>query len=142
MEKLLVEFVNTFDITLKKFQADLGDGSGISKLTISQLQYIDTIHELGEPTITEIAERLSITKASVTIGINKLAALGYVTKTQSTLDKRVLHVSLTEASRQLAKAKYQSLKEYGAFINAALTEDEARQFKETLTKIVCLFKQA
>jgi len=142
MQKLLIEFVNTFDLSLKKFQAEMGTGSsGISRLTISQYQYIDAIHTLGEPTITEIAAGLNITKASVTTGINKLVNLGYVIKTQSSQDKRVFHVSLTEAGGQLIKAKYQSLKEYAELVTAALSEDEARQFEKTLTKIVTLFKQ-
>jgi len=142
MQKLLIEFVNTFDLSLKKFQAEMGTGSsGISRLTISQYQYIDAIHTLGEPTITEIAAGLNITKASVTTGINKLINLGYVIKTQSSQDKRVFHVRLTETGGQLIKAKYQSLKEYGEFVTAALSEDEVRQFEKTLTKIVTLFKQ-
>jgi DNA-binding MarR family transcriptional regulator len=142
MENLLLEFINTLDLSLKKFQAEVGDSSGISKLTISQFQYINAIYELGEPAITEIAKRLNITKASVTTGIHKLINMGYVIKTQSNTDKRVFHVSLTEASEQLIKAKYRALKEYGEFISAALSEEETRQFEETLTKLVKLFKQA
>jgi DNA-binding MarR family transcriptional regulator len=141
MEKLLIEFVNTFDLSLKKVQ-EAGLGSGISKLTVNQLRYIDAIHALGKPTITEIAGKLTITKASVTAGINKLIHLGYVIKTQSLADKRVFHVSLTEAGEQLTKAKYQALKEYDALISAALSETEVRQFEKTLAKIVKLFERA
>jgi DNA-binding MarR family transcriptional regulator len=140
MEKILIEFINTLDLTLKKMQAEVGDGSGVSRLTINQFRYIDAIYELGEPTITEIAEKLNITKASVTSGTNKLSQMGYVIKTRSNLDKRVFHVYLTEASQRLITAKYQALKDYGDFIGAALSEDEARQFKQTLAKLVALFK--
>jgi DNA-binding MarR family transcriptional regulator len=68
--------------------------------------------------------------------------MGYVLKTQSSQDKRVFHVSLTEAGGQLIKAKYQALKEYGEFIEAALSDEEARQFEATLDKLVKVFKQA
>lgn len=139
MEEILIEFVNTFDLSLKKYQTEIGDGSGISRLTVSQLQYIDAIYSLGLPTITEIADKLRITKASVTTGINKLIALGYVDKTQSSEDKRVFHVALTESGTQLIRVKYQALKEYSEFIGAALSEDETIQFEATLTKIVNLF---
>ena len=142
MEKLLIEFINTLDLSLKKLQAEVGDASGVSKLTIHQFQYIDAIYELGEPAITEIADKLHITKASVTIGVQKLINMGYVLKTQSSQDKRVFHVSLTEAGGQLIKAKYQALKEYGEFIEAALSKEEARQFEATLDKLVKVFKQA
>ncbi len=142
MENLLIEFINSLDLSLKKIQAEVGDEMGISKLTIHQFQYIDAIHQLGEPAITEIADKLKITKASVTTGINKLVDLGYVIKTQSREDRRVFHVSLTKAGGQLIKAKYQALKEYGEFINASLSKAEARQLEKTLTKLVKLFKQA
>jgi DNA-binding MarR family transcriptional regulator len=142
MENILIEFINTLDLSLKRIQAEVGDAAGISKLTIHQLQYIDAIYTLGEPNITEIADRLNITKASVTIGVNKLAAMGYLLKTRSTTDKRILHVSLTTAGKKLIKAKYQALKEYGEFISAALTEEEAAQFEKTLTKLVDFIKKA
>ena len=142
MEKLLIEFVNTFDLSLKKIQTEVGTAPGIARLTIHQLQYIDAIDQLGEPSITEIAGKLKITKASVTAGINKLIHLGYVTKTQSSEDKRVFHARLTAAGAQLIQAKYQALKEYDAFISTALSEEEARQFEKSLTKIVRLFHQA
>jgi DNA-binding MarR family transcriptional regulator len=141
MEKLLLEFINTLDISMKKFLMVAGDGSGVSKLTINQFRYIDTIHELGEPTITEIADSLGITKASVTTGINKLEKMGYVIKTRSSEDKRVFHVDLTDASGELIRAKYRTLKEYGEFVRGALSESEARQFEKTLAKLVKLFGQ-
>jgi DNA-binding MarR family transcriptional regulator len=142
MELLLVEFINTLDLSLKKLQKEIGDSSGFSSLTISQLQYIDAIHALSVPAITEIANELNITKASVTAGVNKLIDMGYLTKTQSEEDKRVFHVSLTAAGQQLAKAKTQALQEYGEFITAVLSEDEARQFEAIIKKLVEHFRQA
>ena len=43
MEELLIEFINTLDLLLKKMQAQVGDGTGMSKLTIHQFQYLDAI---------------------------------------------------------------------------------------------------
>jgi DNA-binding MarR family transcriptional regulator len=66
--------------------------------------------------------------------------LGYLIKTQSNQDRRVFHVSLTNAGGRLIKAKHQALKEYGDFIAAALTVEEASQFEGILSKLVNLFK--
>jgi DNA-binding MarR family transcriptional regulator len=142
MEQLLIEFINTLDLSLKKLNREAGESSGFSRLTISQLQYIDAISALEAPTITEIAARLKISKASATTGVNKLIQLGYATKIRSSQDRRVYHVSLTTAGEQLIRAKHQAVKAYGDFILGALTEDEARQFEATLTKLVQLFEQA
>jgi len=140
MEKYLIEFVDTLDQSLKKLQREVGDSSGFAKLTINQLHYIDAIYTLGEPTISEIAEKLEISKASVTAGIKKLIQLGYVEKEQSTVDKRVFHVRLIDSAQELIQARFQALHEYGEFVRAALSEEEARQFQMTLAKIVQLFK--
>ena len=140
MEKYLIEFVDTLDQSLKKLQRQLGSVSGFSTLTINQFHYIDAIARLGEPTITEIAEELKITKASVTGGVNKLIGLGFVQKTRSSVDRRVFHVRLTQAAQELVNARFQALHEYGQFVQSALSEEEARQFEAAIVKITQLFK--
>ena len=142
MEQILLAFINTLDQSFKQLQERAGIAAGLRGLTIHQTQYIDAIHMLGEPTITEVANQLKITKASVTAGVNKLVDLGYVTKTQSSADKRVVHVRLTADGERLIAAKLQALHEYGAFIRAALSEAEARQFEATLAKLVKVFQDA
>jgi DNA-binding MarR family transcriptional regulator len=97
---------------------------------------------LGQPTLTELAEKLQITKASVTNGINKLISLGFVTKHQSNEDKRVYHVNLSADGLQIVEAKYQALKDYGEFIRSALNAEEARQFELILAKLVQLFERS
>lgn len=140
MENLLIEFVNTLDSTFKKLQTQVSNISGDSQITISQFHYIDVINELKQPTITEIADKLSIAKASVSNSVNKLIEKGFVAKTQSVQDKRVYHITLTKKGHSLIHAKHLALKEYGDFINTALSKEEAEQFKLILNKLVRLFK--
>ncbi len=141
METLLIEFVRTLESMLKQLEADAAKGSGAAKLTISQYQYIQAIHALGEPSISEIASYLGISRASVTAGINKLERMGYVVKTQSTADHRVYYASLTEISRKLVETRYRALKAYEDFIRGALTTEEAEQFEAILYKLVDRFGQ-
>jgi DNA-binding MarR family transcriptional regulator len=142
MERILLEFINTLDLSLKQQQKAAGSTLGFSKLTVHQLQYLNAINDLENPTLTELAQKLRITKASVTVGVNKLIEMGFVAKTQSKADKRVFHVSLKESGKQFAVAKYQALQEYGKFIRSALSREEARQFEATLTKLVALFQRS
>jgi DNA-binding MarR family transcriptional regulator len=141
-QQLLIEFINTLDLSLKAVEQQASSRAGVGRLTIAQLQYINAIHQLGEPTITEIAARLNITKASVTAGVNKLVSLGYAVKTPSGMDRRALQVSLTAAGREMVAARGQALAEYGAFIDAALSDEEAGQLEAILAKLVIRFKQA
>lgn len=141
MEMLLIDFINTLDVSLKRTQKDIGDSSGFAGLTLSQLQYIDAIHQLGEPTVTEIADRLDVAKASVSAGVKKLISKGYVRKTQSEVDRRVFYVSLTDAGELLVQAKYRALHAYGMFIRSALSDEEVGQFEAILNKLVKQFEQ-
>ena len=136
MEQLLIAFIDTLDASLKKMLREAGDGSGFAGLTIPQLNYLEAIRALGEPTITELAERLNFSKASVTAGVHKLVELGYVHKTQSLTDRRVYHVGLTAAGEELAAAKTRALSAYEAFIKSALSEEESRQLEAILEKLV------
>ena len=138
MEQILIEFIDTLDASLKRVQQEAG--AGFAGLTLSQLQYIDAIHALEGPTITDIAKHLGVTKASVTAGINRLAGLGYVEKTQSSADRRVFHVRLTPTAQQLVQTKFDALRAYEAFVLSALSPEEARQFESILTKLVQHFK--
>lgn len=142
MEKILIEFINTLDASHKKIQMSLGENSGFSQLTISQLHYIEAIHSLKYPTISEIADFMKISRASVTVGINRLVSMGFIRKIRSTEDKRVFHVQLTATGLRLVNAKQKALKEYGTFISEALSREEANQLKHILEKLVTLFKQA
>jgi DNA-binding MarR family transcriptional regulator len=135
MEKILLEFIATLDHSLKKQQS-----AGFSQLTLSQFQYIDAIAALERPTVSEVAARLGFAKASATTAINKLAALGFVTKAQSDADKRVFYVDLTESGRQLVEARAKTIQAYVDFVASALTKDEIRQFEATLGKLVARFK--
>jgi DNA-binding MarR family transcriptional regulator len=88
-----------------------------------------------------LAEKLQITKASVTNGVNKLISLGYAAKNRSSEDKRVYHVSLTATGAQIVDAKFRALKDYEEFIRSALSTEEARQFELILAKLVHLFER-
>ena len=142
MEAILLEFINTLEISLKQQQKAAGNDLGFSKLTVHQLQYLDAINDLEAPTITQLAHKLRITKASVTVGVNKLIKLGFVAKTRSKTDKRAFHVSLKEPGRQLVSARAQTLQAYGKFIKSALSREEAKQFEAILTKLVELFQRS
>ncbi len=139
MIKTLTEFINTLDTTLKQSQTKEGEASGFSQLTISQLHYIETIHLLNNPTISEVAETLKITKASATVGVKRLANLGYVDKRKSDQDKRVTHVSLTKKGEKLALSKQKALNDYENKMTAALNPEELEQLEIIVRKLVAYF---
>lgn len=136
MNKVLLEFINTLDSSMKQFQI----GDGFSKLTIHQLQYLEQITALETPTISEIALHMGFSKPSVTDAVKKLEKMGFVTKERSDNDRRVVHVLLTDTGDQFRIAKERTLKHYEDFIQSSLDAKEAAQFEHILEKLVTAFK--
>lgn len=136
MQKILSEFIMTLDTSFKKLVKETIETAGVSNLSVNQIQYIQAIGKLQNPTISEIADELKITKASATAGINKLVSLGYAKKSQSTLDKRIFHVALTEPSQTFIRLNQKALEEYVNFIKQMLSPEELDQFQSTIEKLI------
>lgn len=141
MDQVLLKFIDTLDDTFQRLLKTVTSSAGMARLTLSQLQYLDAVHELGEPTFTELADKLGVSKPSVTAGVNKLVEQGYAQRKPSHEDKRVVRVALTDKGYKLANAKARALKDYGDFIRQALTEEEAKQFEAIVTKLVRQFER-
>jgi len=141
MEKLIIEFINTLDRSMKKYLLETGNSSDFSKLSISQFQYIETVSMLDLPTITDISEKIKYSKPSVTTGVRKLVEMGYMEKISSIKDRRKVHVSLTGKAINLVQAKQKALEKFEEVINTALDEQELKVFQIALIKINNRFSQ-
>jgi DNA-binding MarR family transcriptional regulator len=103
MKYTLEQVINLLLSKSEQLEVDLKRESEIEELSIKQLQCIELIVELENPTLTELSERLKITKPSTTALIDKLESWGYVVKVKSDLDKRSAHVHLTEKGESAGK---------------------------------------
>lgn len=140
METILLNFISTLHQAFERQQRVAGVAAGAARLTLSQLHYLEAVAVLGEPTLSEVAQHLALSKASVTAGVNRLVALGYLTKTPSAHDRRASHVRLTPAAHALVAAKNQAVQAYAGFAASALTPDEQHQLAHLLTKLVAQFQ--
>ena len=110
-------------------------------LTVSQLQYLDTIASLEGATVTAIAERLRVTKPSATVAVNRLINLGYLRKIPSSEDGRVHYLELTAEGGKLARFKQEATKDYQVFIESVLSPQELADFQSALQKLVTHYPQ-
>lgn len=68
-----------------------------SKLTYNSMLYLNIIYaHSGEYTASNIADMLQITRPSVTQKLNELEKMGYITKKQSTTDKRLYYIYINK----------------------------------------------
>ncbi|MEJ2130193.1 MAG: MarR family transcriptional regulator [Gammaproteobacteria bacterium] len=65
-------------------------------LTSPQLLVLDAVHALGDVPIGQLARHISLSQATVTTILDRLEARGLLYRERSQLDKRQVHVKLTE----------------------------------------------
>jgi len=90
----LKETITSFYDLFEKILEETSDQADFSDLTHQQLQYMKVLVKMDNPTLSELAKELSLTKPTVTVLVNKLAEKGYIKRVQSDVDRRVMHLDL------------------------------------------------
>ena len=70
-------------------------------LTTPQLVIIKAVGDLKDPTVSDIAKAVSLSLATVTTILNRLERNGLVNRVRSSVDRRRVIVTLTEAGQTL-----------------------------------------
>ena len=127
---------NRIKTALSRFSRQISDAESMAKelsevkdLTSSQINYLETINELGNPSITELSLALGVKKPSVTVAVERLITKGCVYKTASDADRRSSHLHLTDIGNTVNQ-RHDYAHEY-----LALTPDEQQEFVTLLDKI-------
>lgn len=99
---------------------------------------LDVIRHLGRPSFTELLNELpiKITKASLSVAVDKLIQRGFLKKTRSEDDRRVYYIELTPKGLEIFDAFNRTFDEVGKRIRSVLTPEEAEQLINILKKIV------
>lgn len=107
----------------------------VKDLSSSQIIFLETINELGNPSITELSQALGVKKPSVTVAVERLITKGCIYKTSSDADRRSSHLHLTDIGNQVNQ-RHEYAHEYLAErIIKSLTVEEQAQFVSLLDKL-------
>ena len=109
-------------------------GTSLDHLTINHYEYLRAIGMLGAPTLTQLAEYLEITKPSATVMVNKLIKEDLVHKLQSTEDKRLQIVQLTNLGQKVITVEKEAFLAVSQMLFSRLTNEEQEQLKTLLEK--------
>jgi MarR family transcriptional regulator, 2-MHQ and catechol-resistance regulon repressor len=127
-----MNLVRTSDLLVKRI-ADLVQPFD---LTPSSGLVLGILADLGEPLPpNKIAERLIISRASVTSLIDSLERRGYVRRAPHSTDRRMLLIELTDTGRQVAQDFRVLVHQQEKAWMAVLTEKEQNQLIDTLHRI-------
>ncbi|NLL00893.1 MAG: MarR family transcriptional regulator [Clostridiales bacterium] len=95
MNRILVEIYD--DIThIEEYSIKSG---AFKDLSITEIHTIEAVGLYGSRTMSEIASKLDITMGTLTTAIDKLIKKGYVERSRSDIDRRIVNVSLTNRGK-------------------------------------------
>ena len=95
INKMLVEVYDDVN-RIEEYSIKQGN---FSDLSITEIHTIEAIGMYGCKTMSEIAAELDITMGTLTIAVDKLIKKGYMERSRSTLDRRIVNVNLTKRGK-------------------------------------------
>ena len=120
----LKELINMIISKSEEIEYEMKNNSELKELTIKQIQVIELIGEIHNPTPTELAEKLDITKPSTTAFIDKLVLNGYVERVKSDTDRRAAHIHLTNKGDKVIELHENVHHAFSDLLTENLTESE------------------
>lgn len=135
MDEKIVAAISRFSRMISDAESRAKELCEAKDLTSSQINYLETIGELGNPNITELSRSLGVKKPSVTVAIEKLITKGCVYKTTADGDRRSSHLHLTDVGEQVNRRHNFAHEDLAETICKSLDIQERQTFLELLDKL-------
>jgi len=124
---------------MARMEEEAKENSEIKELTLTQMHYLETISDLKNPNLTELAAALKLTKPTVTVQVDKLIEKELINKVQSDADRRSAHLHLTERGNMINLMHEYAHKRMAEEIREKITPEEMVQFTTLLERIMKKF---
>jgi len=105
-------------------------------LTQPQFHHLQVIVKMKNPTLSELARELDLTKPTVTVLVDKLVEKGYVKKVKSDKDKRSMHLHIDKKGSKIRNLREKAYNRLTDKISSGLSETETEILTTLLKKIV------
>jgi len=106
-------------------------------ISTAQVKLIFVLHFGGTHTVNQLAERLNIKQSTASHLVEKLVQAGYVRRIDSTRDRRIIELHLTEQGRALGD-RLSGITHKGMIAEwvAQLTEAQRAAFRDILSSLL------
>ncbi|RIH65270.1 MarR family transcriptional regulator [Mariniphaga sediminis] len=136
MQKNLEQILNTILHSSEILEEKMKQDSDLKDLTSRQLYCIELINKMENPSLTELADGMSIAKASISVMIDRLEKKKLIYKVTSDNDRRTAHVHLTEIGMKAASIHTDLHKRISELLTKDMTESEKEILIVLLNKSV------
>lgn len=132
--EVLKEAISNLSEFISKIVDETFDYNDFKDLTQQQLNYLKVVVKLKNPTLSELARELRLTKPTVTVLADKLTEKGYVERVPSDLDRRVMHLHVSDKGNKINKLHEIAHERLTEKIKSRLSEAEILILTELLMK--------
>ena len=99
-----------------------------SDLSITEIHTIDAVGLYGSKTMSEVSAVLEITMGTLTTAVDKLVKKGYLERSRSNTDRRIVNITLTKRG----KLAYRIHEKFHLYMVQAIMQDFTPQEEEIL----------
>jgi DNA-binding MarR family transcriptional regulator len=124
MQRNLEQILHTILHSSEILEEEMKKESNLKNLTSRQLYCIELIKDMHNPSLTELAERMNIAKASISVMIERLEKNNFIYKVASDNDRRTSHIHLTEEGAKAASLHSELHKRISELLTEEMTESE------------------
>lgn len=111
-------------------------------ITMNDMHVMEAIGLETAKNMTSVARTLEVTTGTLTIAVNSLVKKGYVDRSRSEEDRRVVLISLSEKGRKAFLAHRKFHEDMIDAVVAELTEEEQRVLEKALIKLHAFFRES
>lgn len=124
INKMLVEVYDDVN-RIEEYSIKKG---AFSDLSITEIHTIEAVGLYGSKTMSEVSAELEITMGTLTTAVDKLIKKGYLERSRSTTDRRIVNISLTK----LGKLAYRIHEKFHLDMVKAIMQDFTPEEEEVL----------
>lgn len=130
------ELIHAILTKSEHFEESVKQTTDLKDVTMKQLNCIELIHTLENPTLSELTETLGTTKASTSVMLDRLEQNGFIRKVKSDRDRRSAHVHLTVRGDRAAQLHAGVHQQFARLLTRGLSESEKEALIVLLQKAI------
>ena len=134
MEKL-VGIIARLSLEIGRMEESAKEQFNFNELTLTQMNYLETINNLHNPNLTELAREMNLTKPTVKVAIDKLIEKDVISRVKSDEDRRSAHLHLTVKGKIINHMHDFAHKQMAELFSAKLSNEEILALESMFEKV-------
>ncbi len=129
------DIIAKLSLEIGRMEESAKEQFNFNELTLTQMNYLETINNLRNPNMTELSREMNLTKPTVKAAIDKLIEKDFICRVKSDDDRRSAHLHLTVKGKVINHMHDFAHKQMAELITSKLTSEEINLLQSLLEKV-------